>query len=150
MDVQTHPRAFAERLTNLQQPWLIIAQTANTAVRAGERFEVSVRLAGAAELPDGTRLKWRFAEQSGEAALGTDPTTIALSAGATDVIAIVPLELEARDGKGRVLSRNAMELCIVPPLGGAAPSLFPIDGAASCALAAVGWPSRAATADDGD
>ena len=28
MDVQNHPRAFAERLANLQQPWLIIAQTA--------------------------------------------------------------------------------------------------------------------------
>src|SRR5271163_3027289 len=96
MDVQNHPRAFAERLTNLQQPWLIIAQTAHTAVRAGERFEVSVRLAGAAEPPDGAQLKWRFADQDGEAALGPNPTTIALSAGATDVIAIVPPELEAR------------------------------------------------------
>jgi hypothetical protein len=150
MDVQNRPRAFAERLANLQQPWLIIAKTPRTAVRVGERFEVSVRLAGAPELPDGAQLKWRFADQGGEAALGTNPTTIAVSAGATDAIAVVPLELEARDGKGRVLSRNAMELCIVPPLGGAAPSLFPIDGAASGALAAVGWPSRAATADDAD
>ena len=70
MDVQNHPRAFAERLAELQRPWLIIAQTARTAVRAGERFEVSVRLAGAAEPPDGAQLKWRFADQSGEAALG--------------------------------------------------------------------------------
>jgi hypothetical protein len=151
MDVQNHPRAFAERLTNLQQPWLIIAQTAHTAVRAGERFEVSARLAGAAELPDGARLKWRFADQSGEAALGTNPTTIALSAGATDVIAIVPLELEARNGDERVvLSRNSLELCIVPPLGGAAPSLFPVDGAASGACAAIGWPNRAATAEEAE
>ena len=88
--------------------------------------------------------------ESGEAALGPDPTTIALSAGAADAIAIVPLELEARDGKGRVLSRNAMELCVVPPLGGAAPSLFPIDGAASSALAAIGWPNRAATAEEAE
>jgi hypothetical protein len=150
MDVQNHPRAFAERLANLQQPWLIIAQTARTAVRAGERFEVSVRLAGAADLPEGAQFKWRFADESGEAALGPNPTTIALSAGGVDAIAIVPLELEARDGKGRVLSRNTMDLCVVASLGGAAPSLFAIDDAASGALAAIGWPNRAATAEDAE
>ncbi|HZZ22768.1 MAG TPA: hypothetical protein VFE60_09425 [Roseiarcus sp.] len=150
MDVQNHPRAFAERLAELQRPWLVIAETARTAVRACERFEVSVRLAGAAELPDGARLKWHFAAQSGEIALGADPTTIALSAGPADAIAIVPLELEARDGKGRVLSRNALELCVVPPLGGAAPSLFAIDGAASNILVAIGWLNRAATAEEAD
>jgi hypothetical protein len=148
MDVQNHPRAFAERLANLQQPWLIIAQTARTAVRAGERFEVSVRLAGAADLPEGAQLKWRFADQSGEAPLGPNPTTIALSAGGA--IAIVPFELEARDGKGRVLSRNTMDLCVVASLGGAAPLLFAIDDAASGALAAIGWPNRAATAEDAE
>ncbi len=126
MDVRNHPRAFAERLANLQRPWLIIAQTARTTVRAGERFEVSVRLAGAAEAPQGAKLKWRFGDQIGEAALEADPTTIALTAGAADAISVVPLELEARDAKGRVvLSRNAMELCVVPPLGGAAPSAVP-------------------------
>jgi hypothetical protein len=150
MDVQNHPRAFAERLANLQQPWLIIAQTARTAVRAGERFEVSVRLAGAADLPEGAQFKWRFADESGEAALGPNPTTIAFSAGGVDAIAIVPLELEARDGKGRVLSRNTMDLCVVASLGGAAPSLFAIDDAASGALAAIGWPNRAATAEDAE
>jgi len=151
LDVQNHPRAFAERLANLQRQWLIIAQTPRSAVRAGERFEVSVRLAGAVEPPEGARLKWRLANESGEAALGAEPTTIVLSAGAADAIAIVPLELEARDGKGRVvLSRNVLELCVAPPLRGGAPSLFPIDGPASGALAAIGWPSRAATAEDAD
>ncbi len=150
MDVQNHPRAFTERLAELQRPWLVIAQTARTAVRAGERFEVFVRLAVAAELPDGAQLKWRFADQRSEIALGADATTIALSAGPADAIAIVPLELEARDGKGRVLSRNALELCVVPPLGGAAPSLFAIDGAASNILVAIGWLNHAATAEEAD
>jgi hypothetical protein len=150
MDVRNHPRAFAERLANLQRPWLVIAQTTRTAVRARERFEVSVRLAGAADLPRDARLKWRFAGQSGEAELGPEPTILALSAGAADAIAIIPLELEARDGEGRVLSRNALELCVVPPLAGAAPSLFPIDGAASNMLAAIGWPNRAANAEQAD
>ena len=144
------PPRFRWRLAELQRPWLIIAQTARTAVRAGERFEVCVRLAGAAEPPEGARLKWRFADQSGEAALGAEPTTIALSPRAAEAIAIVPLELEARDGGGRVLSRNAIELCVVPPLGGAPPSLFPIDGSAWSALAAIGWPNRAATAEDAE
>ena len=101
MDVQNRPRAFAEHLANFQGPWLIIAQAPRTAVRAGERFDVSVRLAGAAETPEGARLAWRFADESGEAALGPEPTTISLTAGAVDAIAIVPLELEARDGGGR-------------------------------------------------
>ena len=98
--------------------------------------------------PTARKLKWRFADQSGEAALEPDPTTFALSASAADAIAIVPLELEARDGNGRFLSRNALELCVVPPLGGAAPSLFAIDDAASSALAAIGWPKRATTAEE--
>jgi hypothetical protein len=151
MDVQNHSRAFAGRLANLQQPWLILAQTPCTAIRAGERFEVSVRLAGAAETPDGAQLKWRFADQSGEAALGREPITIALSAGAADAIAIVPLELEARERRGRVvLSCNALELCVVPSFSGAAPSLFPVDATASGLLAAIGWPNRAATADEAE
>ncbi len=144
------PRAFAEDLANLQGPWLIIARTPRTAVRAGERFDVSVRLAGAAEAPDGARLAWRFADKGGEAALGPEPTTISLTAANVDAIAIVPLELEARDGGGRLLSRNEMELCIVPPLGGSAPSLFPIDGAAWEVLAAIGWPNCAAMAEEAE
>jgi hypothetical protein len=150
MDVRNRPRAFASRLAELQGPWLVITQAARTAVRAGEHFEVSVRLAGAADLPNNARLKWRFADESGEAALGTEPTTIALSAGAAEAVAIVPLELEARASKGRILSRNALELCVVPPLGGATLSLFPVDEAASNILTAIGWPNRATTAEDAE
>ncbi|HEY3622604.1 MAG TPA: hypothetical protein VGL12_09460, partial [Roseiarcus sp.] len=150
MDVRNHPRAFAGRLAELQCPWLVIAQVARTAVRAGERFDVAVRLAGAAAPPDCVRLAWRFADESGEAALAPDPTTIALPAVDAHGIAIVPLELEARDPAGRVLSPNTVELCVVPPLAGAAPSLFAIDGAASNMLAAIGWPNRAATAEEAE
>ena len=128
MDVLNRPRAFAERLADLQRPWLVIARAPRTAIRVGERLEVSVRLAGAAEPPDGAQLAWRFAGQSGDAAIGSEPITITLAAGAAEAIAIVPLELEARDGEGRLLSRNALEFCVVPPLRGRAPSLFPIDG----------------------
>jgi Glycosyl hydrolases family 2/Glycosyl hydrolases family 2, sugar binding domain len=150
MDVRNRPRAFAERLANLQRPWLVIARTPRTAVRAGELFEVSVRLAGAGEPPEGARLRWRFADDSGETALGSDPTAITLSAGAAGAIATVPLELEASDRKGRVLSRNALELCIVPPLAGAPPSLFAIDGGAWSALAAINWPNRALAAEEAE
>ena len=150
MDVQNRPRAFAGRLANLQQPWLVIAQAPRTAVRAGERFDVSVRLAGAAETPVGARLAWRFADKSGGTALGADPTTISVTAGIAEAMTIIPLELEARDGGGRLQSRNEIELCIVPPLGGAAPSLFPMDGAAWAALAAIGWPNRAATPEEAE
>ena len=79
MDVLNHPRAFAGRLAELQLPWLIIARTARTTVRAGERFEVSVRSPAPPSRLSGARLVWRFGDESGEAALGRDPTTIALS-----------------------------------------------------------------------
>ncbi len=150
MDVQNRPRAFAERLAKLQKPWLVIARSSRAAVRAGERFDVSVRLAGAGEPPEGARIIWRLADKKGEAELGSESTTIALIAGAVEAIAIVPLELEAHDGHGRLLSRNELELCIVPPLGGAAPSLFAMDGAAWSALAAIDWPNRAATAEEAE
>jgi len=150
MDVQNRPRAFAERLANLQRPWLIIGRAPHTAVRSGERFVISVRLAGAVDPPEGARLIWRFADKSGEAALGGEPTTIGLAAGDKDAITIVPLELEARDGGGQLLSRNELELSVVPPLGAPAPSLFPIDGAAWKALAAIGWSNRAATIEEAE
>jgi Glycosyl hydrolases family 2 len=150
MDVLNRPRAFAERLANLQRPQLIIARAPRTAIRVGERVHVSVRLAAAAEPLDGARLAWRFAGLSGDAAIGSEPITITLAGVAVESIAIVPLELEARDGEGRFLSRNAVEFCVVPPIQGRAPSLFPIDGAAWSALAAIGWPNSAATLDQAD
>jgi hypothetical protein len=48
------------------------------------------------------------------------------------------------------LSRNALELCVVPSLGGAAPALFPVDAAASKALEAIGWPNLTAIAAEAD
>src|SRR5271168_57495 len=59
MDVRNNPRRFAERLANLQQPWLVIARSARTAISEGESLDVAVRLAGAGEIPEGARLAWR-------------------------------------------------------------------------------------------
>ena len=150
MDVLNRPRRFAGRLANLQQPWLVIARAPRTAIRVGERLDVSVRLAGAAEPPDDARLVWRFGGQGGDAAIGSEPMTIVLTGGAVGAIAVAPLELEARDREGRLLSRNALEFCVVPPIQGPALSLFPLDGAAWSALAAIGWPNRAATLEQAD
>ena len=110
---RSEPPARVRRpVANLQRPWLVIAQMARTAVRAGERFEVSVRLAGAAEPPDGARLAWRFADESGEAALGPEPTTIALSAGAADAIAIASARTRgARQQGARPVAQRARTLC---------------------------------------
>jgi Glycosyl hydrolases family 2/Glycosyl hydrolases family 2, sugar binding domain len=150
MDVLNRPRAFAERLADLQRPQLVVARALRTAIRVGERVQASVRLAGAVEPPHGARLAWRFAGLNGNAAIGSEPITITLDGIAVDAITIVPLELEARDRNGRLLSRNALEFCVVPPLREPAPALFPIDGAAWSALAAIGWPNCAATPDEAD
>jgi hypothetical protein len=145
MDVRNRPRAFANRLSNLQQPWLVIARAPRTAIRAGELLEVSVRLAGAEETPQGARLTWRFGERGGAAPLGAEPSTITLVGDAVGSITTLPLELEAHDGEGRLLSRNALEFCVVPPLTGATPRLFPMDPAAEALLAAIDWPNCAKT-----
>ncbi len=145
MDVRNRPRAFANRLSDLQQPWLVIARAPRTAIRGGEVLEVSVRLAGAEETPEGARLTWRFGEQGGAVPLGAEPSTITLIGGAVGSIATLPLELEARDGEERLLSRNALEFCVVPPLTGSAPRLFPMDPAAEALLATIDWRNCART-----
>ncbi len=145
MDVRNHPRAFADRLAELQRPWLVIARAPRTAIRAGESFDVSVRLAGAGEAPAGAKLTWRFGAQIGAIPLGAEPTTLTLTGEPAEGISIVALELEAHDAYGRLLSRNALEFCVVPPLAGKAPSLFAMDSAAAKLLAATGWPHCAAT-----
>ena len=150
MDVRNRPRAFAERLADLQRPWLVIARASRTAIRVGESLEVSVRLAGAEETPEGATLAWRFGDQAGAAALGAEPTTIWLVGAAAESIAIAALELEARDGEGRLLSRNALEFCVVPPLAGATPSLCAMDPAARALLGAVGWPNCAASPEEAE
>jgi hypothetical protein len=150
MDVENHPRVFADRLANLQTPWLVIARAPRSAIRVGETVEVEVRLAGAGTAPAGAMLAWRFAGQSGVVLIGANPAMIALSAEATEAIKIVPLELEARDAQGRVLSRNVLEFCVAPPLRLPAPALTPIDGGASSALHAIGWPNIAPAIDQAD
>ena len=112
------PRAFAERLANLQRP---VARHRASAAHGGSRGRALRRFGsarGRRRDAGGREARLALRGQSGEAALGPEPTTISLTAGAVDAIAIVPLELEARDGGGRLLSRNEIELCIVPPLGG--------------------------------
>ena len=150
MDVRNRPRAFASQLATLQQRWLVIARAARTAVRAGETFEVTVRLAGAADAPHGATLAWAFGQAEGTLALGAEPAFLALAAPSLDAVEVVPLTLEARDSEGRMLSRNALEFCIVPPLSGSPPSLFPMDEQAAAALEALGWPNRSADASQAD
>jgi hypothetical protein len=63
---------------------------------------------------------------------------------------IVAQELEALDDEGRLLSRNALEFCIVRPLSGATTSLFAMDSAARGLLGAVGWPNCAASLEESE
>jgi len=149
MDVKNRPRAFAERLAGLQTPWLVVARAERTAIRSGNSVEVGVRLVGPAPAPEGAKLVWRFADQTGEAALDAPQATVTLETPSVESIAVLPLEIEARDAEGRLLSRNSLELCVVPSLA-SAPSLLPVDDRAQAALAAIGWPSRAASAEDAD
>ena len=150
MDVRNNPRRFAERLANLQQPWLVIARSARTAIGAGESLEVAVRLAGAGEIPRGARLAWRFGEESGVSPLAADPIAIPLKGAAVERIVVRDLELEAFDAAGRRLSRNVLEFCIVPRLESPAPALYPVDRGAEDILTATAYPQRAASLSSAD
>jgi hypothetical protein len=149
MDVRNRPRSFADRLANLQKPWLIIARAQRTAIAVGETLDVSIRLAGADAPPAGARLTWRFGKQGGTVSVGAEPSTSTLAGEAVEKIATAVLELEARDAEGRLLSRNSLEFCVVPPVTGA-PSIFAMDPAAKALLAAIRWPNCAASADEAE
>jgi hypothetical protein len=144
MDARNNPRRFAERLANLQQPWLVIARSARTAIGEGETLEVAVRLAGAGEIPGSARLAWRFGEQSGVTPLSGAPIAIRLKGAAVDRIVVQNLKLEALDAAGRLLSRNVVEFCVVPRLESAA-ALYPIDPGAEEILTAMAYPEGAAS-----
>jgi hypothetical protein len=150
MDVWNRPRSFADRLANLQQPWLVIARAPRTAIRAGESLDVPVRLAGAEKAPAGASLKWRFGKQTGVVSLDGEPTTIRLTGVEAEAISPLTLELEAHGSDGRLLSRNALEFCAVPPLHGEAPALFAMDPAAQSLLAAIDWPNSPEMAEEAD
>jgi hypothetical protein len=150
MDVRNNPRRFAERLANLQQPWLVVARPARTAIGEGESLEVAVRLAGAGEIPRGAQLAWRFGEEGGVSPLSADPVAILLKGAAVDCIEVRDLELEAFDVAGQRLSRNVLEFCIVPRLESPAPALYPVDRGAEDVLTATAYPQRAASLSSAD
>jgi hypothetical protein len=135
MDVQDNPRRFADCLANLQCDWLIIARSARTTIGVGESLDVSVALAGAAEIPRGASLAWKFGGQSGAMPIGANPASLTLKGPRVDSIGVQNLELEASDDEGRLLSHNVLEFCIAPPLAGETPSLFAFDSKAADILA---------------
>ena len=150
MDVRNRPRAFAARLAALQTPRLVIARVDRTALRAGETFEVQVRLAGAGETPPGAQVAWSFGAAQGVAPVGAEPSVLTLTAPSIDRIAAMALELEARGPDGRVLSVNTLELCVVPALGAGGAALFAIDEDARKTLLALGWPTVAVNAGEAE
>lgn len=147
MDARNNVRAFGEQLAGLQQPWLVVARPERTAVQAGERVTVPVRLAGAGKLASAATLRWRFGAASGTLALPPGPTgsvevTLAFDAPPARTIEVISLGLEACDAAGRVLSRNAHEYCVVPPVADA-PALEAADAGAEQLLTAIGYPRAA-------
>lgn len=150
MDVANHPRRFAERLAELQRPWLIIARSPRSSLGAGERVDVAVRLAGVAEAPPGARLAWRFGGEAGVIPIGAEPSDLSLCAALAAEITIDILELEARDASGHVLSRNHLEFCVSPPLDGSVPAFHAMDARAAEILTATKWPNVASTPEQAE
>ena len=150
MDVRNRPRRFADRLANLQRPWLVIARAPRTAIGVGESVEVAVRLAGAEESPKGAKLAWRFARSDGPRRdWRRADDDHAAGARRARAIAVHNLELEASDGAGRLLSRNSLEFCVVPRLAAPRRRFMRWTRRRDEILAALDWPNRAALAGRG-
>ena len=141
MDARNNPRRFAARLASLQTPWLVLARAARTAIASGERFDIQLRVVGPTAPPPGARIAWRLLDASGEVAAGEQPTVISQVAPEAASVQLVDLELEAHGADGRLLSRNSMELCLVPRLQRDVPTLAPLDEGATEVLTALRWPS---------
>ena len=139
MDARNNPRRFADRLAQLQTPWLALARTPKTAVACGERFEIELRLAGPRAPPPGSRIAWRFLDQSGEIAANGDPVAIKLVAPEVASTQLADFQIEGVCENGQQLSSNQIELCLAPALA-AVPSLAPLDDGAAAILSAFGWP----------
>ncbi len=150
MDTQNHPRRFADRLSLLQQPHLVIARGGRTALHAGEATEVAIRLAGAGGAPEGGWIDWRFGAERGRIPASIDPVSVPLQAGAAMSMHLQDLELEAFDAAGLLLSRNRLEFCIAPRIVEHTPALWPADAEAMAILEALSWPRRAASPDEAD
>lgn len=155
MDARNNPRAFADRLVKLQQPWLVIARPPRTTLRPGESLDLPVRLTGAADVPTGATLSWRIAGQSGSVPVATAngravEQMLTITGPAATAIATHDLMLEVRDGGGTLLTSNSAEFCVVPALVSDVPSLFPADDGAAAILGATAWHRIAASADAAD
>jgi hypothetical protein len=150
MDVRNHPRRFADRLANLQQPWLIIARTERTAIPAGSRFEATIRLAGVGTVPDGGYLRWVFGSSSGRLPLSESLVSLALTTASSGATRIENLDLAAYDAGGGLLSQNQLEICVVAEMADEAPSLFALDARSEELLRALMWPRRAKSVAEAD
>ena len=148
MDARNNLRRFASGVAALQTPWLVLARTPRTAIACGERFEVELRLVGPGGPPPGARIKWRWLGTTGEVAVDAAPVTVALAAPKVEAARLSELAIEAYGPDGRLLSRNQMELCLIPPLRADAPALAALDEAADAMLAALAWPNRAPPSDE--
>jgi len=142
MDARNTVREFGDRLTALQQPWLVIARAERTAVRPGETIAIRARLSGAAPSPEGATLRWQFGEKRGFLPLPAGPSgsgevRFDIAAEPSAIIAIQALVIEALDGEGRVLTANRLEFCVTPVLA-EMPALHPLDGPAEDLLERLG------------
>lgn len=142
MDAHNTVRDFGSELADLQTPWLVVGRTDRTTRQSGEPFSVRVRLTGAAPSPEDAVVSWRFGGACGHAKLmpsraGSTEISLDLIAPEATAIACLPLELEVHDASGRRLSRNNVEICVIPFLT-SMPSLAVLDEGAARVLSGLG------------
>ena len=150
MDAQNNPRRFADRLAQLQRPYLAIARAARTALHAGESITASIRLAGAGAAPEGGWIDWRFGPESGRIPATAEPVAVSFRAGAEASPCLREFEIEAFDAAGAAISRNRLEFCVAPAISERAPALWAADAEAAAILDGLDWPQRAPTPDEAD
>jgi hypothetical protein len=134
MDMARNPRVFAEALPAVNADIVIAPGARRFAITGGDNAGFDLKIStGGANLPEGSRLAWRFGDQSGDIALqaalpmqvqGAD---ISIPSAKTDAAERRMAEFSVFAPDGRLLARNAETISIYSSRDGLQPIRFASD-----------------------
>jgi hypothetical protein len=125
MDMVRNPRAFAEAMPAFNADVVIVPGAARYAIRAGDAAEFDLKIAsGGQNLPAGSRLRWAFGNETGEAelpaisAMSVHSMPVSVSAERVQESRRVNARFELVTPDGREITANGETLSVYAPRAG--------------------------------
>ncbi|MCV3768764.1 glycoside hydrolase family 2 TIM barrel-domain containing protein [Rhizobium sp. TRM95796] len=107
MDMARNPRAFAEALPDVNSDIVISPGARRLAIASGDDAQFDLKIAtGGASLPEGSRLVWRFGDESGDVALKSSSS-----------MEVQNVEIRAGSDRASGAERKTAEFSILGPNG---------------------------------